>query len=494
MSDSATGAARNERRPDRVRGPLLTAVSLAAATCLALGSPAYAHQAPAVAVASAPDPRPQPGEGVPDQGSRPPSSGLPAPGTGTPGGSSPGGASIPTLGPLATQILNESRAVEALGEQVKTAEQAKSQAHQQLEATADTLREAQRQLDAIASQTDSAARDAYQEAAAVPSPLDDLLKQLNEMSSLASRGPDSQAQRLATARAYEEAQQLTAAAQQSYDDASTAEQAARQRYDALRRQFGQRSGALTALRARNEAAVAQLNAGRDVYEASLGKRYLKEIGNAVKGYKAGPQALAAVKYALAQLGKPYVWAAEGPDTYDCSGLVWASYRSSGITLPRVADDQYRGTTPVALDHLLPGDLIFFGPIPGNSYSIHHVGMYLGNGEMIHAPNQGDVVRISQIWWSEFYGATRVVDPVKVDPTPPPSPSPTPTPSPTGSPTPTPTPTGSGSPTPTPTGSGSGSPTPSPNPTTSGSGSPSPSTGTSLSPSPSASASAATTTP
>ena len=129
------------------------------------------------------------------------------------------------------------------------------------------------------------------------------------------------------------------------------------------------------------------------------------------GGEAHPRALAAVRYALAQLGDPYVWAAEGPNAFDCSGLMWAAYRTAGADyfgLPRVARDQYYATRhrTVAPSALLPGDLIFFAS-SSSWTSVHHVGMYIGEGKMVHAPTFGDVVRIAPVDTSRIYAATRI---------------------------------------------------------------------------------------
>jgi cell wall-associated NlpC family hydrolase len=126
------------------------------------------------------------------------------------------------------------------------------------------------------------------------------------------------------------------------------------------------------------------------------------------GGAAAPAAVRAVQFALTQVGKPYVWGAEGPDTYDCSGLVQAAYAAAGVSMPRVARAQYRATTPVLGAAMVPGDLLFFGPDPTDVESIHHVGIYLGDGLMVHAPTAGDVVRVAPVWWAEFFGAARVV--------------------------------------------------------------------------------------
>ncbi len=110
----------------------------------------------------------------------------------------------------------------------------------------------------------------------------------------------------------------------------------------------------------------------------------------------------ALAWAFSELGKPYVWAATGPNSFDCSGLTQFVWRKAGVAIPRVAADQYSWTVPVPLSQLLPGDLVFFG-----TTDIHHVGIYIGDGLMINAPHTGDVVRVSSIWWSDLAGFGRV---------------------------------------------------------------------------------------
>ncbi|MFB7618389.1 C40 family peptidase [Kitasatospora sp. NPDC056181] len=109
---------------------------------------------------------------------------------------------------------------------------------------------------------------------------------------------------------------------------------------------------------------------------------------------------AAIDYALAQLGKPYVWGGNGPSGFDCSGLVQQAYRRSGISLPRVADDQYAATTPIGAGQLRRGDLLFWSD-SGRASGIHHVGIYLGGGKFVEAPRPGKAVRVSTIS-SGFY--------------------------------------------------------------------------------------------
>jgi peptidoglycan DL-endopeptidase CwlO len=106
----------------------------------------------------------------------------------------------------------------------------------------------------------------------------------------------------------------------------------------------------------------------------------------------GPAAAQAIEFAREQLGKPYVYAATGPDAYDCSGLTMAAYASAGISLPHYSGAQYASIPHVPLDAMLPGDLVFWGAGGGS-----HVGLYVGNGLMIAAPHTGDVVKIQAVY-------------------------------------------------------------------------------------------------
>ena len=98
----------------------------------------------------------------------------------------------------------------------------------------------------------------------------------------------------------------------------------------------------------------------------------------------------AVSTAMAQLGDPYVWAAAGPDAFDCSGLTQYAYAAAGIQLPHSSSMQSTMGTPVSTAALQPGDLLFF-------YSpVSHVGMYIGNGQMVHASTYGEPVKVASI--------------------------------------------------------------------------------------------------
>lgn len=105
-------------------------------------------------------------------------------------------------------------------------------------------------------------------------------------------------------------------------------------------------------------------------------------------------------FARAQLGKPYVWGATGPASYDCSGLTQAAWKAAGVDIPRTTWDQVNVGTRIATEDLRPGDLVFFYD------DISHVGIYKGDGMMIHAPKPGANVREESIYYMPIYGSVR----------------------------------------------------------------------------------------
>lgn len=111
--------------------------------------------------------------------------------------------------------------------------------------------------------------------------------------------------------------------------------------------------------------------------------------------------VAALRAAATQLGKPYVWGAEGPSSYDCSGLTSWAFARAGVTLPRSSSQQALVGTPVSWNNLQPGDLVFY------YHPVSHVGIYAGDGKFINAPESGDVVRYQSLSPSAFSGARRL---------------------------------------------------------------------------------------
>ncbi|MFE7751487.1 NlpC/P60 family protein [Streptomyces sp. NPDC057428] len=138
-------------------------------------------------------------------------------------------------------------------------------------------------------------------------------------------------------------------------------------------------------------------------DASHGGGAVRTDRSTPRGSVSAPNARAAqaVDFAYGALGKPYVWGATGPSSYDCSGLTQAAWRAAGVSLPRTTYTQINAGQRVSRSELAPGDLVFF-------YSgVTHVGLYIGGGQMIHAPRPGAPVRIAPISEMPFAGATRV---------------------------------------------------------------------------------------
>lgn len=107
-----------------------------------------------------------------------------------------------------------------------------------------------------------------------------------------------------------------------------------------------------------------------------------------------------ISFAKKQLGKPYVWGATGPNSYDCSGLTQDAWKAAGVSLPRTTWDQVKVGTKVAKSQMRPGDLVFFYD------DISHVGIYAGNGKIIHAPKPGSTVTYESVDYMPFHSAVR----------------------------------------------------------------------------------------
>ena len=176
---------------------------------------------------------------------------------------------------------------------------------------------------------------------------------------------------------------------------------AQQQYDAVARQQAD----LQAQIAGYQADYARLSADerRAALEAAAAAHGAGEGGRASRTEREEPAAAssapvvaasgsiqAVVDRALAQRGKPYVWAAGGPNSFDCSGLVQYAFQAVGVSLPHSSRMQSSMGTPVSRADARPGDLVaFYSPVS-------HIGIYLGNGQMVHAPTSGDVVKVASV--------------------------------------------------------------------------------------------------
>jgi cell wall-associated NlpC family hydrolase len=433
------------------------------ALCVLVARPVYADPA---APGGVPDP------GPPPVASAPLTFGTPALGAGT--------TTIPRdTGPFATQLFTMRSQVELLGDRltklnldVSAAQQTTSATYQQWQDDDQRARRLQQQAADVASQ-------AYKQATGL-GPLGGYAGDLHQLGHLApglgTDGKDSPNAETILADAAK-AQQLATTDYQAYQTALATQQQLVAQQTALNTQYLQQSQALSDLTARNAAAVAAADAAQQATDSRIAGQF--GAGSNTKGYTANPIALAAMRAALSKVDISwYQWGAAGPNLFDCSGLMLWSYHQAGFYgLPRVAADQYHATTRIPTSELLPGDLLFFSTTSRTDWTtISHVGMYLGDNKMVEAPTTGQKVKIATVWWSAFFGATRVV-PAVPPATPVPAPPP-PSPSPSHSPSPSPS-----SPSPSPSSPSPSSPSPS---TTSRSPSPSPSHSPSPSPSPSSS--------
>jgi cell wall-associated NlpC family hydrolase len=185
---------------------------------------------------------------------------------------------------------------------------------------------------------------------------------------------------------------------------------ATQRQKSLEKKAEEATAKAAAAAAKAQAQKAKDQADQAKTQADLTQDQLAELGvdggwdlpglPVPAGTSAG--ARAAIEFARQQLGEPYVWAAAGPDAWDCSGLTMMAWQQGGIALPHYSAAQYQQTKHITITQLQPGDLVFWGTSPN---TIHHVALYIGNDQIIQAPKTGDVVKVSPLYASgpNFFG-------------------------------------------------------------------------------------------
>jgi peptidoglycan DL-endopeptidase CwlO len=140
--------------------------------------------------------------------------------------------------------------------------------------------------------------------------------------------------------------------------------------------------------------ITRVSAALEVAEAAESRAAVAVPTDAPDG------ANAVVQFAYDQLGKPYAFGQAGPDAFDCSGLVAAAYAQAGVSLDRPSQEQWGDSTAIDRSELAPGDLVF-------SYGTGHIAIYIGRGEVIHAPKPGDNVKITSIDVMPVSGYRRV---------------------------------------------------------------------------------------
>lgn len=218
----------------------------------------------------------------------------------------------------------------------------------------------------------------------------DLLDQMSGLELLAS---DTSAQ-LAT---YQSASASAAQARAASQAATDAAQAAADQAKAVQASIQTQQVALQTQTAAVRVAYSKLSAPEQASYAGTatpaGYTAPAPGSGSGKGY-------AALQAALSKIGSPYIWGATGPSSFDCSGLTSWAFAQAGVSIPRSAEAQAGSGTPVSRADLQPGDLVFF-------YSpVSHVGIYAGNGMVVHAPTFGQNVKVSPVEYMPYSSARR----------------------------------------------------------------------------------------
>jgi cell wall-associated NlpC family hydrolase len=194
--------------------------------------------------------------------------------------------------------------------------------------------------------------------------------------------------------------QVSVAQQHQIHGLTTAKAALDGKHKTLSALYAKQAKSAGDLAARKKTITAQLDQLKQLREQAYGSN-ATETPTTYTG--AVPQvsgsAGAVVSFAYAQLGKPYVWAAAGPDSYDCSGLTMAAWAKAGVSLSHNAAEQYNQVSHVDRSSVQPGDLVFYE-------DLGHVAIYVGGGQVIHAPEPGENVKLSSIDMMPVYGIGR----------------------------------------------------------------------------------------
>ncbi|MFI5794665.1 NlpC/P60 family protein [Streptomyces sp. NPDC051677] len=192
---------------------------------------------------------------------------------------------------------------------------------------------------------------------------------------------------------------LARKARAALDDQLTLAERAKKERDDVRRRLDDVEELLASLTAEQLAALAELEKKgvAQAQEKLVASGALGAPGEDRKPSKEGEQA---VRYAVRQIGKPYEWGAEGPRSYDCSGLTSEAWGHAGTPIPRTSEEQWARLTRIPLTRLRPGDLVIYFP------EATHVAMYLGGGKVVQAPRTGEKVKVTPIAAQPVLGAVR----------------------------------------------------------------------------------------
>jgi len=328
----------------------------------------------------------------------------------------PQSASADTVSDKQAQANAIAAKVEELGHQVERYAEQANAAQIELDELAQQVAEAQAKVDAAKAQQEqhrgelrSYAIDAYvhgtddNTAALVAS---DDLNDLGQREGYLSAASGNRQQLIDQLRATEEDVQIQigelnaaqAQAEAKKNDLTQRQSSAASAEAEQQRVLSQVQGELVEL-------VRQAQAKKAADEAAAAQARVKATNSGPTDFGPVPTvaggAGAAIAEAKRQLGKPYRWGAAGPDSYDCSGFTMWAWRAGGVSLPHYSGAQYSSTTHIPLSSIQPGDLIFYES-PGS-----HVALYIGGGQIIHAPHAGDVVKYDSLYyWNTAMMASR----------------------------------------------------------------------------------------
>ena len=312
----------------------------------------------------------------------------------------PASAQPATAADAAQAVADTAHQIEALGEQVNDAELALGDLQTAATAAAATAAQADAQVASLQPQVDAIVLSGFVDG--VPSGLetvltsgsaDEMLDRWSTINQLTSHTDAVLAQLSAAQQAAADAR---TAADQAQAAAATSVADLQAQQDQLQTQLASYRADYARLAAPQRAAVSTAVGGPELSAASMA-----DAAYAAPAAAPTEAAGIAVQTALAQVGKPYVVGADGPDGFDCSGLTQFAYDAAGISLPHSSRAQSGLGAPVARADLQPGDLVFF-------YSpVSHVGMYIGNGQMVHASVSGRPVAVTSVDQRGYAGARRV---------------------------------------------------------------------------------------
>ena len=310
------------------------------------------------------------------------------------GAAGAGAASAPTISQVRTQVNSLQARVDKIGEQFDGAGQQLSAAQAQLTQVSKETASAQAQYNGARAGLTAIAVAAYEN-----SDETSILGLLSSGDPSAVLSQASLVMEVAGAHNEEAAQFLTAA--QNLASMRAQRQNTEEGVSQIRTQLAAEKSTLSKLLASKQATLDSLTTAQQtqVTEATIGYTGSPSQPGSTPVSYTGPtstQADRAVEFAYAQLGKPYVWGATGPASFDCSGLVQAAWASAGVTIPRTTYEQWAALPHIPLADIQPGDLLIYD---GEG----HVAMYVGDGEIIDAPETGlDVERIPEDtgWYAE----------------------------------------------------------------------------------------------